>query len=128
MKEAKYLVRHGLIWVLEVSRAGHDSDIASIVAVTRSSANVSGITKVYTNPRWRKRGCAERLVRHVTRHLLASKVPTVVLYVAHDNAAAAGVYHRVGFRGLGDSKTRVEGVDNWLELGFDRNFVRLGHW
>ncbi|KAI0031422.1 hypothetical protein K488DRAFT_79073 [Vararia minispora EC-137] len=129
LKEARYLVRHRLVWVLEVNRPGEPSDIASIVAVTRSSANVAGITKVFTNPRWRKRGCAERLVRFVCQQLLlVSHFADVVLYVAHDNAAAAGVYRRVGFQGLSDSKIYVEGVDNWLELGFDRTLVRLGHW
>ena len=115
------------MWVLEVHRPGQPSDLASLVAVTRTSSNVAGITKVYTNPRWRKRGCAERLVRHVCQQLLLTK-DAIVLYVAHDNPAAAGVYHRVGFQGLSESKARVEGVENWLELGFDREMVRLGHW
>ncbi|KAI0068118.1 hypothetical protein BV25DRAFT_523081 [Artomyces pyxidatus] len=126
-KEAKYLIRQGLIWVLQASHNGQAAEIASIVAVTRQSEDVAGITKVYTNPRWRKRGCAERLVRHVCRFLLADKC-SVVLYVAHNNPAAAGVYHRVGFTGLDDSKRRVDGVDPWLEIGFDREVVRLGHW
>ncbi|KZV76935.1 hypothetical protein PENSPDRAFT_673129 [Peniophora sp. CONT] len=127
LKEARYLIKGGLVWVLEVHRPGQPSDLASLVAVTRTSSNVSGITKVYTNPRWRKRGCAERLVRHVCQQLLATKA-AVVLYVAHNNPAAAGVYHRVGFQGLTDSKARVDGVESWLELGFDRDYVQLGHW
>lgn len=127
LKEAQYLIKNGLVWVLEVHRPGQSSDLASLVAVTRTSAHVAGITKVYTNPRWRKRGCAERLVRHVCQQLLKNK-DAVVLYVAHDNPAAAGVYHRVGFQGLTESKARVDGVENWLELGFDRELVQLGHW
>ncbi|KAI0045196.1 hypothetical protein FA95DRAFT_1495778 [Auriscalpium vulgare] len=126
-KEAKYLIRQGLIWVLQANLGSAPAEIASIVAVTRQSDAVAGITKVYTNPRWRKRGCAERLVRHVTKALLSHK-RSVVLFVAHDNPAAAGVYHRVGFAGLDDSKRRVEGVEPWLEIGFDRRAVRLGHW
>ena len=53
---------------------------------------------------------------------------SVCLYVAHNNPAAAKVYHRVGFLGLGPETERVEGVDRWLELGFDRSKVELGHW
>jgi len=126
-KEARYLVRHGNAWVLEVSRPGQANELASMVAVTRSSSNVAGITKVFTNPRWRNRGCAERLVRYVCQLLLASK-DNVVLYVAHNNAAAARVYRRVGFQGLSDSKRTMEGVSDWLELGFDRDYIKLGHW
>ena len=51
-----------------------------------------------------------------------------MLYVAHNNPAAAKVYHRVGFVGLDPNEGPVAGVDNWLELGFDRNHVVLGHW
>ncbi len=53
---------------------------------------------------------------------------SVVLYVAHNNPAAAKVYHRVGFVGLEPQAEKVSGVDSWLELGFDRRRVVLGHW
>lgn len=59
--------------------------------------------------------------------LLESK-ESVVLYVAHNNPAAAKVYHRVGFVGLCDEERSTDSVDNWLELGFDRGLVDLGHW
>ena len=52
---------------------------------------------------------------------------SVVLYVAHENDAANHVYRRVGFAGLGNGE-RVVDVDPWLEIGFDRNQVELGHW
>jgi ribosomal protein S18 acetylase RimI-like enzyme len=52
----------------------------------------------------------------------------VVLYVAHDNQAAAKVYHRVGFVGLDGKDYSAEGVEPWLEIGFDRDVVELGHW
>ena len=51
-----------------------------------------------------------------------------MLYVAHNNPAAAKVYDRVGFLGLGPTSSSVPGVDSWLELGFDRAVVTLGHW
>lgn len=53
---------------------------------------------------------------------------SVVLYVAHNNPTAAKVYHRVGFVGLSEDEEPVEGVDSWLELGFDQEKVELGHW
>ncbi|KAJ3521366.1 hypothetical protein NM688_g9025 [Phlebia brevispora] len=126
-REASTLVQNSNVWVHEIWRRGQQSEIASIVAVTRTSDTVAAITKVYTNLRWRKRGCAERLTREVTKHLLKTK-DSVVLYVAHNNPAAAKVYNRVGFVGIGPESESVEGVDSWLELGFDRKQVQLGHW
>ncbi|KAH9951033.1 hypothetical protein B0H21DRAFT_776417 [Amylocystis lapponica] len=127
VQEATLLIRNRQLWVHEVQVPGQPAEIASIVAVTRTSDTVAAITKVYTNPRWRQRGCAERLTRHVCEHLLKTK-ESVVLYVAHDNPAAATVYHRVGFVGLAPGSAPVDGVDSWLELGFERSAVTLGHW
>ncbi|KAJ7188934.1 hypothetical protein C8R46DRAFT_1157739 [Mycena filopes] len=127
IKEAAILIRSQQIWVHGMRFAGdvHD-DIASIVAFTRNSENVATITKVFTNPAWRRRGCAERLVRRVCKHLLATK-QSVALFVAHDNPAATKVYDRVGFLGL-NGGAPVEGVDSWLEIGLDRSKIELGHW
>ncbi|KAF9245864.1 hypothetical protein BU15DRAFT_70925 [Melanogaster broomeanus] len=60
--EANELISKGQIWIYEVS-----GTVAAICAVTRTSLNVSAITKVYTCPKWRRRGFAEQLVRYVTR-------------------------------------------------------------
>jgi hypothetical protein len=60
--------------------------------------------------------------------LLSSTKEKVVLFVAHDNAKANGVYHRVGFVGLNSAAGSVPLVRPWLEIGFDRKFVELGHW
>ena len=38
---------------------------------------------------------------------------------------AQRVYDNVGFVGLNN---RMTGVDNWLEISFDRRQVDLGHW
>lgn len=127
IKEATLLVCNKQVWVHGIQRGDEAAEIASIVCTTRQSAEVSAITKVYTNPKWRKLGCAERLVRRVCKHLLKTK-ESVVLYVAHDNKAAANVYHRVGFVGLDGSSESVKGVEPWLEIGFDRKVVELGHW
>ena len=64
-KEAELLVRKQQLWVHEVLCPGGESEIACIVAVTRVTATVAGITKVFTNQRWRARRCAERLTWHV---------------------------------------------------------------
>ena len=60
-QEAQYLVRQGLVWVYVMD----DGSLSTIVAVTRSSSQVAAITKVYTTPQFRRRGCADRLVAHV---------------------------------------------------------------
>jgi ribosomal protein S18 acetylase RimI-like enzyme len=127
VKEATLLVRNNQVWVHEIQRGDEPPELASIVCMTRQSADVAAVTKVYTNPKWRQLGCAERLVRRVCKYLLKTK-ESVVLYVAHDNKAAAKVYHRVGFVGLGEKGPSIDGVEPWLEVGFDRNVVELGHW
>lgn len=125
LEEARLLIQNKQVWVHAVRRGNsQDEEIASIAAFTRSSDTVSTITKVYTNPKWRSQGCAERLVRRVCKDLLMSK-EFVALYVAHSNPAAAKVYRRVGFVGLDKP---VEGVDSWMEIGFDRSQVSLGYW
>lgn len=61
------LIKHKKVWVHTINQSNRTEDIASIVAVTRESASVSAITKVFTSESWRGRRCAERLVRHVTK-------------------------------------------------------------
>jgi len=117
--EAHEMISKGQIWVYDTL-----TDIAAICAVTRSSLNVSAITKVYTSPEWRRRGFAEHLVRYVTRRLFDCGKESVVLYVGHENTAQR-VYDRVGFVGLcGNDKP--EGVEDSLELGFVG--VQRGYW
>lgn len=125
-EEAAMMIQNKLVWVHRIIE-GSNSSIASIVCVTRTTDTVAAITKVYTNPKFRRRGCAERLTRHVARHLLKTK-ESVILYVAHDNPAASKVYHRVGFLGLAAKSPVMDGVDKWLEVGFDQSRVVLGHW
>jgi predicted GNAT family acetyltransferase len=67
IKEAALLIKNGQLWIHRVGKSGEASEIASIVAITRESESVSAITKVFTNPKWRKLGCAERLVRCVCK-------------------------------------------------------------
>ncbi|KAF8870886.1 hypothetical protein BD779DRAFT_1578477 [Infundibulicybe gibba] len=124
LREATLLVNKQLVWVYRETKT---AAIASIVAFTRNSESVATISKVITHPAWRRRGCAEKLVRRVCKHLLKTK-ESVVLYVAHENPGAAHVYGRVGFAGLLNGAHPVEGVDDWLEIGLDRSKVQLGHW
>lgn len=51
----------------------------------------------------------------------------VSLFVGIQNKAA-NVYHRVGFVGLGHNEPHVDGIDPWIEIGFDTAYVELGHW
>jgi hypothetical protein len=43
-------------------------------------------------------------------------------------AAAPKVYNRVGFIKLNEIDCSAEGIEPWLEVGFDRNMVKLGYW
>ena len=65
-REARYLIDNGLVWVyMARESSGDEFEIASILACTRNTEKVGTITKVYTQRQWRRRGCVERLVRHV---------------------------------------------------------------
>ena len=67
MAEAQELISRQVLWVYEAPAPnGRGIAIASLCAVTRTSWTVGAITKVYTHPLFRQRGCAERLVRQVT--------------------------------------------------------------
>ncbi|KAG0701477.1 hypothetical protein DFH29DRAFT_1000222 [Suillus ampliporus] len=126
-QEAALLVKERDIWVLEITAEKEEPDIASIVAVSRKSKTVAAITKVFSKPAWRGLGCAEILVRHVCEELLVDS-ERVVLYVGKGNRAM-NAYRRVGFCGLGtDQTTAMDGIEPWLEVGFDPAHVSLGHW
>lgn len=120
-EEARLLIDNGQIWVHEIKEGG-ETDIASIVAATRQSDTVAAITKVYTPEKWSRKGRAERLVRRVCRELLKTH-EQVVLYVGSDKNSAQKLYNRVGFQDL-CKKT----PERWLEIGFDKAEVELGHW
>ncbi|KAF7289276.1 N-acetyltransferase domain-containing protein [Mycena indigotica] len=127
--EAQKLISQQQVWVHTIRRTEDpicNEEVASIAAFTRNSDHVATITKVFTNPHWRRRGCAERLVRRVTRHLLSTKT-AVALYVGHDNPARF-VYHRCGFLGLANDASLHAGVESWIEIGLDQSKVQLGHW
>ncbi|KAJ3477147.1 hypothetical protein NLI96_g10664 [Meripilus lineatus] len=125
--EAAMLIKKGQVWVYEVVPGGGfgEREIASIVAATRTSCSVTAITKVVTNDKWLKKGCARALTGAVTKELLEIN-KSVVLYVAHDNPAASSVYRRVGF--VGPDPLAPSAEESWKEIGFDRRQVTLGHW
>ncbi|KAG0692642.1 hypothetical protein DFH29DRAFT_817308 [Suillus ampliporus] len=125
-KEASLLIEQRQVWVYEIQEPSGETDIASIVAVTRESNTVAAITKVYTSEKWARKGRAERLVRRVCRELLKTH-EQIVLYVGAKNRAKS-LYDRVGFQGLGEGGPAIDGVEHWLEIGFDRAEVELGHW
>jgi len=68
LRESTYLVNNNLVWVHRLRVPGQtQSELASVVAFTRNSESIATISKVFTNPKWRRLGCAERLVRRVCR-------------------------------------------------------------
>jgi predicted GNAT family acetyltransferase len=80
--EAQELISKGLIWIYE-----SEGEVTSICAVTRSTQNVSAITKVYTTPKWRRRGFAEHLVRNVTGRFVKPS-HTMVFVLTHHAVTA----------------------------------------
>jgi hypothetical protein len=93
MQEAQYMIQHNSVSVYTIGRSpvmshiSHtktylffvDGVVTTIVAVTRCSASVAGMTKVYTTPRYRGRGCAGKLVAHVCQRLVSSLSPPSIL-------------------------------------------------
>ncbi|KAH7886094.1 hypothetical protein F5I97DRAFT_1808953 [Phlebopus sp. FC_14] len=125
-REAQLLVSNQEVWIHLIQRGSSEWDVASLVATTRQSKNVSAVTKVYTNPEWRNFGCAERLLRRVCKELLAHK-EQIVLFVGTELCNARDVYRRVGFQGLDPGQQDpIDGVEQWLEIGFKG--TALGHW
>jgi len=102
-------------------------EVASIAACTRNTDDVAAVTKVFTTEQWRGKGCAGHLVRYVCQEMFNKGKESVVLFVGIGNNARS-VYDKVGFVGLGANDGPVEGVDRWLEIGFDERRVDLGHW
>ncbi|KAJ6575400.1 hypothetical protein B0H19DRAFT_1208773 [Mycena capillaripes] len=110
--EAKDLINKGQLWVGTMN-----GEVATICAVTRTSLQVSAITKVYTTLTKRRNGLAQALVKEVTKRLFECGKHSVVLYVGCDNSGRR-VYERVGFL--------MQEGDVCLELGFDG--TNAGHW
>ncbi|KAJ4470817.1 acyl-CoA N-acyltransferase [Lentinula aciculospora] len=129
-KEAQILIRNEQVWVHETQSGDKfQPQIACLVAYTRNTPTTATITKVMTSPSHRGKGCAQRLVRQVCKHLLYNGKHSVALYVAHNNKPASRVYHNVGFVGLRPTNDiPIEGVERWSEIGFDQSKVELGHW
>lgn len=75
------------------------------VPVAKAALNAVGyeyvqIGGVYTAPKWRRRGCARRLVGNVCRAMLCAG-RHIVLYVREENTAALRLYQGLGFSGIG---------------------------
>jgi ribosomal protein S18 acetylase RimI-like enzyme len=49
----------------------------------------------------------------------------VVLYVGASKNSARKLYERVGFQ---DLREKSPGAEYWLEIGFDKAKVEVGHW
>jgi len=75
---------------------------------------VCAIGNVYTRSDRRRRGLGAQVTSAVAAHALADAIPTMILNVGRDNAAAERVYQRLGFdvccEFLEGEATRVPGV------------------
>ncbi|KAI9569288.1 hypothetical protein HD554DRAFT_2020701 [Boletus coccyginus] len=126
--EARMLIDNQQVWVHVIEKEGQEPEIASLVATTRESDNVTAVTKVFTPEHWRGRGCAARLLHRVCQDILQKK-KRVVLYVGNSKelAPARKVYHKIGFHGLNPTQgQQVKDVERWLEIGFQG--TTLGYW
>lgn len=63
--EAAALISDRQLLVHDILVLGQNPEIASIVTNNRTSDTVAEFSNVFENPKWRTRGCAERLMRHV---------------------------------------------------------------
>lgn len=67
-REGLYLIQNELVWVHEIQQGDQGlPEIACIVAFTRNTEKVATISKVVTSQKFRRRGCAERLVNRVCK-------------------------------------------------------------
>ncbi|KAF9245809.1 hypothetical protein BU15DRAFT_40842 [Melanogaster broomeanus] len=126
--EAKLLIENKQAWKRKKTGTS-----ACLVATTRESENVTAVTKVYAplsleGPRLRCTTYASCLPRVEYRRRFSKQ--QVVLYVGNSNelAAARRVYAKIGFQGIGSpaESYAVEGVEKWLEIGFEA--TTLGYW
>ena len=95
------------LWIHQkeiVSMAGH----APIVEIP--GTRVGRIGPVYTPPGYRRKGFAGALTAHVSQHLL-NQGAQVILYTDATNPTSNGVYQRIGFAKIGESK-RVKFLDS----------------
>jgi ribosomal protein S18 acetylase RimI-like enzyme len=76
------------------------SELVAVAGTHLFSADlgVCTIGNVYTRRDHRRQGLAARVTSEVVRHALSHAIPTIVLNVGQDNAAAHAVYERLGFR------------------------------
>ncbi|KAF9523821.1 hypothetical protein CPB83DRAFT_839380 [Crepidotus variabilis] len=127
-READELIHKGLVFVHTLGKEPKPAKIVSLVAFTRNTEKTATITKVVTDPEARGRKCAERLTRFVCHQLFTrGRKENIALFVGVNNPAAK-VYQRVGFVGIGENPAPANGVEHWVEYGFDRQQVDLGHW
>lgn len=103
-------VMHGRVRTLRTYVADVDGRLvaaASTNAETHAAAMVGG---VWTDPAWRGRGYSTAVTAAISENLLAGQRVPYLFYLT-DNAPAARVYARVGYRPIG----------RWTVVYFDRH-------
>ena len=71
--EAQTLVAKERAWVHLIQKGDQAPEVACLVAATRTSDDVTAISKVFTAPEWRKRGCAARLLHRVCQEYVSRR-------------------------------------------------------
>lgn len=145
------MIQQGQIWVYTCpSQSGDCEEVCAMAALSRHTPAVAALSGVYTLPRFRKNGFAERLVSRVChRYVFPScfysiRMPevlttgwasvfemnkTAVLFVPQGNTAAGNLLGRIGFYGMGPRAAMGEAAETWKEVGFVGVGVRVsGSW
>lgn len=93
------MIRFGLWWVGE-----SDGELCFFCDVGAWSAQTAQLQGIWTPPRFRHRGIATSALGAICATLLRT-VPTLSLYVNDFNVPALALYHRLGFREVGELQT-----------------------
>lgn len=67
------MIMNQQVWVHIIQIDDRAPEIACLVATTRESDNVTAVTKVFTAPQWRGRGCAARLLYRVCQECVSAR-------------------------------------------------------
>ena len=95
MDEADRRIARGAFWLWD------DGDAVCLVGTRDPVAGYGRIGPVYTPPERRRRGYATGCVAHVSRVLVEQGL-RCVLYTQLSNPTANAIYHRMGYRPIGE--------------------------
>ncbi len=79
-----------------------DAQAVAMAALTRTIAGVARVATVYTPPEHRRRGFGGAVTTAASRAALAAGAAEVVLFTDQANPTSNALYHRLGYRQIGD--------------------------